>query len=454
MVKKNQIIEIKIDDINFPNKGVGIFEGDKIVIKDTIPGQTVSARISKKRSSGIEGSLIEVIERSPLETEIGCKHFGICGGCSYQKLTYQNELELKKNQVLKLLDNAGISGYEFLGIIDAPEHEGYRNKCEFSFGDEYKGGPIALGMRKKGSFYEVVNLTDCNIIDEDYLKVIKTVKEFFENRNIPFYHKSTHEGQLRHLVVRKGAYTGEILINLVTTSEITFSMEELKDAILDNDFKGTITGILHTKNDSIADIVKSDETNIIYGKDYFMDKLLGLDFKVSAFSFFQTNTLGAEKLYSVVRDFVGDTKDKVVFDLYCGTGTIGQIVAKNARKVIGIELVEEAVEAARKNALLNGIDNCEFIAGDILKKVDEIKESPDLIVVDPPRDGIHPKAITKIIDFGASEIVYVSCKPTSLARDLQVFEQNGYKVKKVVLVNQFPRTNHVECVVLLSRVDK
>ena len=172
MVKKNQIIEIKIDDINFPNKGVGSFEDDKIVIKDTIPGQTVSARISKNRSSGIEGSLIEVIERSPLETEIGCKHFGVCGGCSYQKLTYQNELELKKNQVLKLLDNAGISDYEFLGIIDAPEHEGYRNKCEFSFGDEYKGGPIALGMRKKGSFYEVVNLTDCNIIDEDYLKVI------------------------------------------------------------------------------------------------------------------------------------------------------------------------------------------------------------------------------------------------------------------------------------------
>ena len=190
---------------------------------------------------------------------------------------------------------------------------------------------------------------------------------------------------------------------------------------------------------------------ILYGNDYFYENLLGLKFKISAFSFFQTNSKGAEKLYSVVREYAGDTSGKVVFDLYCGTGTIGQIMSEGSKKVIGIEIVEEAVEAAKINAELNGITNCEFIAGDVLKKVDELEDKPDLIIVDPPRDGINPKAILKIIDFGAEEIVYVSCKPTSLARDLQVFEANGYKTVKVKCVDMFPRTQHVETVVLLAK---
>ena len=191
------------------------------------------------------------------------------------------------------------------------------------------------------------------------------------------------------------------------------------------------SGVLHTLNDVLSDVVQSDSTAVLYGNDYFYETLLGLKFKISAFSFFQTNSRGAEKLYSVVREFAGDTSGKVVFDLYCGTGTIGQIMSEGSKKVIGIEIVEEAVKAANDNAVLNGIENCTFIAGDVLKKVEELEDKPDLIIVDPPRDGINPKAVLKIINFGAKEIVYVSCKPTSLARDLQIFEANGYKVKKV-----------------------
>ena len=450
-MKKNDFIEVMINDIAFPNKGKGIVEDMPITVKNTIPGQKVMARITKKKNGNLEGELREILERSPLETEKGCSHFELCGGCSYQRISYKEENKIKENMVKKILDNAGISDYEFEGLLPAPEEKAYRNKCEFSFGDSEKDGDLALGMRKRNSFYEVVTLKDCNIVDNDFLRIINTTLEFFTENNIPFYHKKRHDGQLRHLVVRKAAFTGEILINLITTSDYTFNPEDYAKAILDTELSGKIAGILHTINDSLADVVQSDETKILYGNDYFYENLLGLKFKISAFSFFQTNSKGAEKLYSVVREYAGDTSGKVVFDLYCGTGTIGQIMSEGSKKVIGIEIVEEAVEAAKINAELNGITNCEFIAGDVLKKVDELEDKPDLIIVDPPRDGINPKAILKIIDFGAEEIVYVSCKPTSLARDLQVFEANGYKTVKVKCVDMFPRTQHVETVVLLAK---
>ena len=214
---------------------------------------------------------------------------------------------------------------------------------------------------------------------------------------------------------------------------------------------GKLAGILHIENDSLADVVQSDATHILYGQDYFYEELLGLRFRISPFSFFQTNSLGAEVLYDTARGFVGDTKDRVVFDLYSGTGTIAQILAPVAKKVVGVEIVEEAVRSAQVNARLNGLENCEFLAGDVLKVMDELQDKPDLIVVDPPRDGIHPKALGKIIDFGVDRIVYISCKPTSLVRDLVVLQDRGYRVEKVCGVDMFPGTGNVETVVELSR---
>lgn len=451
MVKKNDVVEVVIDEVIFPNKGKGKCDDTNVIVKNTVVGQKVLARINKKRKSSVEGRLLEILEKAPNEIEPKCPHFEFCGGCTYQQLTHDDELKLKEEQVLKLFKDANIKDFEYLGIEPSPKLEGYRNKCEFSFGDEEKGGELALGMRKRMSHYEVVTLTDCNIIDNDFIKIINCVLNFFKERNVPFYHKMRHEGVLRHLVVRKSEAYGEILINLVTSSEYTFNTEEFKNELLSLSYEGSICGILHTINDGLADVVKSDLTNILYGRDYFMEKLFDLDFKVSTFSFFQTNSKGAEKLYSIVRDFAGDAENKVVFDLYCGTGTIGQIMSEKSKKVIGIEIVEEAVVAANENTKLNNITNCEFIAGDVLKKVDELNDKPDIIIVDPPRDGIHPKAIGKIIDFGAPEIVYVSCKPTSLVRDLQIFEESGYKTKKVKLMDMFPRTVHVETVVSLVR---
>ena len=209
--------------------------------------------------------------------------------------------------------------------------------------------------------------------------------------------------------------------------------------------------MLHIINDGLADVVQSDETRMLFGEEYIYEELLGLRFKISVFSFFQTNSLGAEVLYSKAREYIGDTKDMTVFDLYSGTGTIAQIIAPVARKVVGVEIVEEAVEAAKKNTELNGLHNCEFIAGDVLKVIDEIEDKPDMIILDPPRDGIHPKALQKIIDFGGDRIVYISCKPTSLARDLELLQAQGYQVEKGCAVDMFPGTVHVETVILLSR---
>ena len=417
-----------------------------------MPGQKVQAQVFKKKPNLVEAKLLEVVESSPLErTEGMCSHYPFCGGCTYQTMLQEEELKLKERQVKRLLEHANIEIGSWEGIVPAPSETGYRNKCEFSFGDEEKDGALALGMRKRMSYYEVVTLKDCNIIDQDYLKIIESTLAFFQERNVPFYHKARHDGCLRHLVVRKGAATGEILVNLVTSSEINFSVEEFKDMLLSLELEGKFCGILHSVNDGLADTVQSDEMHLLYGRDYFMENLLDLEFKVSVYSFYQTNTAGAEKLYSIVKEFAGDVENKMVFDLYCGTGTIGQIMAEaGSKKVGGIELVEEAVVAANENAKRNGLENCTFFAGDVLNMVDELEDKPDLIIVDPPRDGIHPKAIGKIIDFGAPEIVYVSCKPTSLARDLEIFQQEGYKVEKAKLMDMFPRTVHVETVALLS----
>lgn len=450
-MKKGEIYEGRIGRFDFPDKGVIEVPEGKITVKHGLPGQTVRVMINKKRGGRCEGRILEVLESSEIETvKNPCPHFGNCGGCIYQTIPYEEQLKIKERQVKELVD--GVCGdYVFEGIKASPVETGYRNKMEFSFGDEYKDGPLALGMHKRGSFYDVVTTTECRIVDSDFCDILKAAKEYFEVRGIGFYKKMQHTGYLRHLLVRRAVKTGEILVDLVTTTQEDLDLKPFADVLLGLALNGKIVGILHTFNDSLADVVKSDRTDILYGQDYFYEELLGLKFKISPFSFFQTNSLGAEVLYETVRGYVGETKDKVVFDLYSGTGTIAQIIAPVAEKVVGVEIVEEAVEAARENAKLNGLDNCEFIAGDVLKVIDELEDKPDLIILDPPRDGVHPKALGKIIDFGVERMVYVSCKPTSLVRDLVVLQERGYRVEKVCCVDMFPSTGNVECVILMQR---
>ena len=473
-MKKGQVYEGSVVRVDFPNKGIVCVGDETAVVKNSLPGQKVKFSVNKVRKGKAEGRLLEVTEKSPLETGRTCSLFGLCGGCTYLSLPYEEQLKVKEEQVKRLLDsvlNKQEEAWAFEGIKGSPKAYEYRNKMEFSFGDEYKDGPLALGMHKRGSFYDIVTVADCEIVDADYRLILQTVRDYFARVKVSFFHRMSHEGYLRHLLVRKASRTGEILVALVTTSQDPWQGETAVEGSLDVDalitgFKdlllsleqdrklaGKFAGILHITNDSIADVVQSDRMELLYGQEYFYEELLGLKFKISTFSFFQTNSYSAEVLYQTARDYVGDLggSDKTVFDLYSGTGTIAQLMAPAAGKVIGVEIVEEAVEAAKKNAAANGLDNCEFIAGDVLKVLDEVEEKPDMIILDPPRDGIHPKALPKIIAYGVDHIVYISCKPTSLVRDLEVFLENGYRVDKAVAVDQFPWTANVETVVLLSK---
>ena len=461
-MKKGQVFEGVIEKVAFPNKGHITVDGKTVIVKNGVPGQKVRFSVNKVRSGRAEGRILEVLEKSPLECEPVCPHFADCGGCTYQNLSYEEQLHLKETQVKELLDGAIRDfGYEhvFEGIKESPNHYDYRNKMEFSFGDEYKDGPLALGMHKRGSFHDIVNVCDCQIVDGDYRKILVCTLECARKSGLPYYHRMRHDGYFRHLLVRKAVKTEEILIDIVTASEEGFDskpkefLNKWAAALQALELTGKIVGILHTKNDSLADIVKDEGTEVLFGQDYFYEELLGLKFKITPFSFFQTNSLGAEVLYEKAREYIGDTNEKVVFDLYSGTGTIAQILAPVAKKVVGVEIVEEAVEAAKVNAKLNGLDNCTFWAGDVLKVIDELGEVPDLIMLDPPRDGVNPKALMKILNFGVDRLVYIACKPTSLARDLEMIQGRGYKVEKIACVDLFPNTVHVEVVCCLHRVN-
>lgn len=454
-MKKGDICQGTISGVDFPNKGRICLEDNTVTVKNGIPGQRIEFMINKKRGGRLEGRLLKVLEKSPLEMrEPVCSIFPACGGCMYQTMPYDEQLEMKQNQVKKLLDDVIREEYVFEPIKRSPREFAYRNKMEFSFGDEYKGGPLSLGLHKKGSTYDVLTAADCRLVHEDMTKILKCVLEFFQEKGVGYYKKMQHTGYLRHLLLRRADTTGEILVNLVTTSQEEHDLQPLTERLLGIDTQGKIVGILHIINDSLSDVVKSDETRILYGQDFFYEELLGLKFKITPFSFFQPNSGAAEVLYDTVREYIGDTRDMTVFDLYSGTGTISQIAAAVARRVVGVEIVEEAVKAAAENAAMNGITNCTFVAGDVLKVLDDLTGKPDLIILDPPRDGIHPKALPKILDYGVERIVYISCKPTSLARDLELIQERGYRVERCVCIDQFVHTVHVECVVLMSRVEK
>ncbi len=455
-MKKGEIYEGILEKVEYPNKGL-VYVGDqKVTVKNGIPGQKVRFVINKKRSGRAEGRLLEVLEKSPLETrEPVCSIFPACGGCMYQTMSYEAQLEMKERQIRELLEKAlpdkALDGV-WEGIRRSPAEFAYRNKMEFSFGDEYKDGPLSLGLHKKGSTYDVLTAADCRLVHEDMTKILSCVLEYFRSRGVSYYRKLQHVGYLRHLLLRRSVTTGEILVHVITTTQEEHDLSALVQELLALPLDGKIVGIMHIFNDSLSDVVQSDETKILYGQDYFYETLLGLRFKVSTFSFFQPNSLAAEVLYSIVREYIGDTKDLEVFDLYSGTGTIAQLAAAVAKEVIGVEIVEEAVKAARDNAKLNGLANCRFIAGDVLKVLDEVAEKPDVIILDPPRDGIHPKALPKILSYKVERIVYISCKATSLARDLESFLAAGYQVERACCVDQFCQTVHVETVVLLSKV--
>ena len=531
-MKKGEQYVGKVKDITFPNKGIAAADGVEVMIKNTLPGQEVSFVLKKNKPGLKEGRLVEVLKRADIETCNGCVHAAghvyatseaddekrgngtegahevcmkNCGGCVFQTIPYEEELKLKEHMVrdviLKALKQcAGSVSHDcgddaprtssdgsdmpenpkeyagrviveaWDGITGAPEYEGYRNKMEFSFGNAVKDGPMTLGMHVSGHFIDVIDTQECNIVDADFRKIREAVSAHAKEYGLDFYNRHSNTGFLRNLLVRKGKHTGEIMVDVVTTSDGELHEDKLEHTLRGLSLEGEITGLLHTVNDALGDAVKNESTTVIYGRDHIYDEVLGLRFKISVFSFFQTNTLGAEVLYDRVRRYIRDALSDgadcadhadtdagkapdagVVYDLYSGTGTIAQLVSPAARHVYGIEIVEEAVEAAKINAGMNGIENVSFVCGDVMKTLGDIEERPDLIILDPPRDGVSPKALSQILDYGVKNIIYISCKVTSLARDLPAIYEAGYRIKLFSVTDMFPRTANTETVVLLTQ---
>ncbi len=382
-----------------------------------------------------------------------CVHDQFCGGCVYQGMPYDQQLALKEKEVRGYFAERGVQPEVFDSIQGCPENHKYRyrNKMEYTFGDFVKDGPICLGMHKKKNFMSIVTVDQCQLVDEDFNRILRFNLDFAEEKGYRHYNKKSHTGLLRHLIVRKGIRTGELLINIVTSGEEGFDEEGYVKGLLQLPLDNEIVGILRTFNDNIADKVTCEELKTLYGRDYYMEEILGLKFKVSAFSFFQTNVEAVERLYSEALSLIDDFEGKKAFDLYCGTGTISQVLALKAAQVTGVEIVEEAVQAARVNARLNGLDNCRFIAGDVFKVLQSTDEKPEVIVVDPPRAGMSMDAVEKVISYGVDQIVYISCNPKTLAVNLQQFVYNGYQVKYARPFDNFPWTKHIETVALLTR---
>ena len=381
-----------------------------------------------------------------------CSQSEVCGGCTYQAVDYVEQLNNKFNAAREALLKNDIDEGILSEIIPSPEIYGYRNKMEYTFGDEVIGGPLNLGMHKAGSYISIIDASSCQLVPDDFNKILKLTRDWCVEKGYSFYHKKRHDGLLRSLVIRQGVRTNELLVNIVTSSFSDFAEEEYCNLLLSTELNSKIVGILHTINDNVSDALIVDDCHILYGRDHYFEEVLGLKFKVGAFSFFQSNVVAAERLYQAAMDSLPNLEGKIVYDLYCGTGTISQAMALRAKKVIGVEIVEEAATAAKINAQLNNLDNCDFICGDVLKVLDNITEKPDVIVVDPPRSGIHPKAMEKICAYNVPEILYISCNPKTLAINLKSCQELGYKPISLKCYDNFAFTAHTEAICLLKKI--
>jgi len=394
--------------------------------------------------------LNKILEHGEYEKNEVCPHYSHCGGCSMLDIPYDNQIKIKEEGILNLFKRERIEDINYEGIIPSAEIYEYRNKMEYTFGDFEKDGPLTVGMHVKKKRFSIVTTDKCKLVRKDFLKILSHADSFFNHIKIPPYKIMKREGVLRNLILRIGRNTGEMMVNLVTTSKIEFSLNDWCQELLSLDLKGNLSSVLHTINNSLSEAVIPEGVKILHGNDYIYDMILGLKFKISPFSFFQTNTKAAEMLYKVVANYLNEERG-VVFDLYCGTGTIAQIISKHASSVYGIEIVDEAVDSAKENARLNGIDNCMFLSGDVERMISSLNVKPNCIILDPPRPGIGKKALKKIIDFNADRVIYVSCNPRSLVDDLAILISNGYSINKTKLVDLFPNTYHCECVMELIK---
>ena len=466
MRKKNKNItlaNVLVEDYAAEGKSLARVDGKVIFIENAVPGDIVDLKLSKNKKDWAEGFITAFREYSPDRVEPFCAHFGVCGGCRWQMLPYPLQLQYKQQQVADVLQRIGkVTLPEIRPILGAPASVQYRNKMEYTFSNRRFLLPEELhdpsvsslqrvaGFHAKGLFDKVVDIDICHLQEEPTNRLRKAVRDFGLEEDLPFYDIKQHEGWLRNLQLRI-CTTGEIMANIVLGYEDEPPLRRLADRLVQQ--FPELTTLLYTINpkwnDSIADL----EPRILAGKGYVIEQLEDFRFKIGPQSFFQTNTRQGERLYQVTREFAELSGSETVYDLYCGTGSIGIFVSRQAARVIGVEVVEAAVEDARENATLNGIGHASFFAGDVIDICrDEFFAAhgrPDVIITDPPRAGMHAGLVGKILDMAAPTVVYVSCNPATQARDLQLLDAK-YTVMKVQPVDMFPHTHHIENIVQLK----
>ncbi|MFW5795260.1 MAG: 23S rRNA (uracil(1939)-C(5))-methyltransferase RlmD [Bacillota bacterium] len=379
-----------------------------------------------------------------------CIHYDKCGGCSIQHIPYNEQLKDKENMLLDIFIENEINTDNYEGITASPDIFEYRNNMEFSFGDLKIDGELQLGMHPRGRRFDVVTVDHCLLVDNDFRIVLSEIIDYCRKQNFKKYHIKKREGFLRNLIIRKGINTGEVIVNLITTSQKDHDFSRLSEKLNNLKLEGNLVGFIQTINDNFSDQVSCDEMIVYYGRKYFYDTLLDKKFKIDSLSFFQTNTKGAEILYKQAGEYIENAKNKIVYDLYCGAGTISQTIADDAEKIYGIEIDKNAVQRAGENADLNGVNNTKYLAGDVLKKIDNIEDKADLIIIDPPRPGINPKALNKIAGINADKILYISCNPKSLAKDIKELKVHNYKLERFRAVDMFPHTKHLEVISILK----
>ena len=463
--KSPPLLNVKIESYAAEGKSIARLEDGKVLFVDNaIPGDIIDAVIIKDKKSWAQGRTIRLVTPSPQRITPFCQHFGVCGGCKWQMLPYAQQLVYKQQQVADQLQRIGhVDLPELQPILGSPRERYYRNKLEFTFSasryrtfeeiterDEKFTPEPALGFHAPGLFDKVVEIHTCYLQEEPTNILLNTIRTYAQARNLPYYDYKAQYGWLRNVILRI-ATTGEILINLVMHHEEKEERIALLEHILAN--VPGITSLHYTLNGKVNDTIYDQEVICYFGKPYIEEKLENYRFKISPKSFFQTNTYQAEALYRVTREFAGLTGTETLYDLYCGTGSIGIFCSKDARKVIGIEAVEDAIKDAYENAALNGLEHCKFFAGDVEKICTDAffaeHGKPDVIITDPPRAGMTEKLVQQLLRMRAPKIVYVSCNPATQARDLQLLNE-AYRITRLQPVDMFPHTHHIENVALLE----
>lgn len=446
-MKRGEVLQLKIEDLTYGGMGIAKIEGEVVFVKGGLPGDLVDAQVIKAKSSYSEARVLKLIQPSPHRIAPSCPHFGVCGGCKLQDLDYEAQLYCKQRQVRDNLQRiGGFSDLPIRKIIGSEKTYFYRNKMEFTFST--LGGKPILGLHKAGSFSQVFDLERCLLQSKLSNEILTEVREFVRRKGLSVYDLKGHKGLLRFLTIREGKLTGEVMVSIVTSRREFLQMSELAQELVEKfPHIASVFQIINPKKASIA----LGEAKLVWGRPSITKRIDGYSFSISPNSFFQTNPYQAEKLYLLVRDLSRLKGTETVFDLYAGTGSIGIFLAESARQVIGIESQEEAVIDARRNAELNGIRNCRFIQGEVRDILPQMEERPDLVVLDPPRAGIHPKAIRSLLTVSPSRIIYVSCNPSTLARDLAKICEDGYELREVYPLDMFPHTPHIESVALIEK---